>query len=278
LLPRIPVLEATNLQTGEHGRLTLADGRLVFNTEAGVRFGVTLNNIVNLETRGDVVELDTRLNGVSIRAVRFRADKDETPKWFRAIFFSWVLSKRRESKLVLDWEPASYITRALGMAQEDESLEHDYLLSRLVQNKENRAKFGGLLGAGEVARLKAETQGFSKRATVERVATIEFEKMASAVFRSGWREGYGTLDDGSPIVFQSALPTIYQRGMREEFWGWYDVNQMLYDRFEEAEELGDKVTGVVVKRVAALVKERVGTYAGLADDVLRSRRVGKLAD
>jgi hypothetical protein len=271
LLPPIPVLEAVNVQTGEQGKLTLAEGRLVFKTDAGVRFGVALNSVVNLEIRGDVVELDTRLNGVSIRAVRFKAAREETLKWFRAIFFSWVLSKRRESKLALDWEPASYITRAPGRAHEKDSLDHDYLLARLVASKENKAKFAMALGPAGVARLRGETRGFAKKATIERIATIEFEKMASAVFRSGWREGYGTFDNGSPVVFQSALPTIYQRGMREEFWGWYDVNQMLFGRFEEAERLGDKATGLVVKRVASLVRERVGDYAGLADDVLRSR-------
>ena len=104
---------------------------------------------------------------------------------------------------------------------------------------------------------------------IESVAAIEFDKMAAAVFRNGWRDSFESFDKGSPVVFQSALPTIHQRGMREEFWGWYDVNQMLFDRFQQAERLGDRVTGLLVKRVAALVRERIGDYAGLADDVLR---------
>ena len=272
ILPPIPVLEAANTQTGEEGRLKLVEKRLVFTTDEGVRFGVKLNNIVNLEIRGDIVELDTRLSGVTIRAVRFKAQNHDALKWFRAVFFSWVLSKRRESKLLLDWEPASYITRTRPQrSPADTSLEHDYLLSRLVGNKENRAKFSGLLGPSGVARLKAQTQGFSKRAMIERVAEIEFDKMAAAAFRSGWRDSYESFDNGSPIVFQSALPSINQRGMREEFWGWYDVNQMLFDRFQQAEKLRDPMTGLLVKRVASLVRERIGEFAGLADEVLQSR-------
>jgi hypothetical protein len=272
ILPPIPVLAAANVHTGEEGRLTLVGGRLVFVTEGGIRFGVKLNNIVNLEVRGEIVELDTRVSGVTIRAVRFKALKNDALKWFRSTFFSWVLSKRRESKLALDWEPASYMTRkAPGRAKEDSTLEHDYLLSRLVGSKENRAKFSELLGAKGVARLKAETQGFSKRTTIDRVAAIEFDKMAAAVFRGGWRDSYESFDKGSPIVFQSALPSIHQRGMREEFWGWFDVNQMLFDRFQQAERLGDTVTCLVVKRVAALARERIGDYAGLADEVLQGK-------
>ena len=270
ILPPIPFLAAANVQTGEEGRLTLVGGLLVFVTDGGIGFGVKLNNIVNLEVRREIVELDTRLSGVSIRAVRFKALNNDAAKWFRAIFFSWVLSKRRESKLALDWEPAFYITRkAPRRAQENDSLEHDYLLSRLVGNKENRAKFSELLGAPGVERVKAETQGFSKRAMIEKVAAIEFGKMAAAIFRGGWRDSYESFDEGSPVVFQSALPTIHQRGMREEFWGWFDVNQMLFDRFQQAEKLGDTVTGLVVKRVAGLVRERIGDYAGLADEVLK---------
>jgi len=67
--------------------------------------------------------------------------------WFRGIFFSWVLSRRRESKLLLGWEPASYMKREEPVRVRDEaSLEHDYLLSLLAGNKDNRAKFSGLLG------------------------------------------------------------------------------------------------------------------------------------
>jgi len=106
---------------------------------------------------------------------------------------------------------------------------------------------------------------------IERVAAIEFEKMAAAVFRRGWRDSYESFDKGSSIVFQSALPTLTQRGMREEFWGWYDVNQMLFERFQQTEKLGDRVTGFIVKRVATLVRQRIGDYAGLADKVLQKR-------
>ena len=270
ILPPIPVLEATDVQTGEEGRLTLVGRRVVFVTDAGIRFGVMLNNIVNLEVVDDFVELDTRLSGVTIRAVRFKALKHDVPKWFRGVFFAWALSKRRESKLALDWEPRSYIKRKVpDRAREDVSLVHDYLLSRLVGNKDDRARFRDLLGAEGFTRLKAETQGFGKRAMVERVAAIEFDKMASDVFRSGWRDSYESFDKGSPIVLQSALPSINLRGMREEFWGWYDVNQMLFDRFQQAKRLGDNLTGLVVKRVAAMVRERIGDYAGLPDDVLQ---------
>ncbi len=270
MLPPIPVIEAANVQTGEEGRLTLVGRRLLFITDGGIRFGIKLNNIVNLEITGDVIELDTRLSGVTIMAVRFKALKNDVLKWFRGIFFAWVLSKRRESKLALDWEPAFYITRkAPGRAREDAPFVHDYLLSRLVGNKEDRARFRDLLGAERITSLKAETNGFSKQAMIERVASIEFDKMASAVFRSGWRDSYDSFDKGSPIVFQSALPSINQRGMREEFWGWYDVNQALFDRFQQTERRGDDVTRLVLKRVAALVRERIGEYAGLADEVLQ---------
>lgn len=272
ILPPIPVLEAANTQTEEEDRLELVEKRLVQITDEGVRFGVKLNNIVNLEVRGDVVELDTRLSGVSIRAVRFKAQNHDALKWFRAVFFAWVLSKRREPKLLLDWGPASYMTRT-GPERSPSGicLEHDYLLSRLVGNKEDRAKFSELFGTLGVERLKAKTQGFGKQAMIERMATIEFDKMAAAVFRSGWRDSFESFDEGSPIVFQSALPTIHQRGMREEFWGWYDANQMLFDRFQQAEALGNRVTGLVVKRVAGLVRERIGDYAGLADEAIKRR-------
>jgi len=49
----------------ERGTLTLVAGRLVFITEAGVRFGFKLNNIVNLKIVGDIVELDVRLSGIT---------------------------------------------------------------------------------------------------------------------------------------------------------------------------------------------------------------------
>jgi len=271
-LPSIPVLEATNVQSGEVGKLALVGGRLVFITDAGIRFGVKLNNVVNFEIKDDVVELDTRLSGVTIRAVRYKVRKEDAQGWFRAIFFSWVLSKRRESRLALDWEPASYLTKGRPDLTHDKALvAHDYLISRLVGNKGDRAEFERLLGAPDLARLKAETLGFEKRGMIEKVATIEFEKMASRVYRSGWRDSYGTFDQGSPIVFLSAIPSINQRGMREEFWGWYDVNEMLYERFKEADRLGDRATGLIVKRVAEMTKERIGEYAGLADDALQRK-------
>ena len=271
ILPPIPVLEAANVQTGEEGRLTLVGARLVFITDGGITFGVKLNNIVNLEITGDIVELDTRLSGVTIRAVRFKALRHDVSKWFRGIFFSWVLSKRRKSKLALDWEPASYITKSPERAREGASLVHDYLLARLVGNKDDRARFRDLIGAEGVTMLKAETSGFGKRAVIERVAAIEFDRAASAVFRGGWRDSYESFDKGSAMVFQSALPSVGQRGMREEFWGWFDVNQTLFGRFREAERLGDGVTCLIVKRVASLVRERVGDYAGLADDALQRK-------
>jgi hypothetical protein len=271
-LPSIPVLAATNVQSGEVGKLALVGGRLVFLTDAGIRFGVKLNNVVNFEIRDDIVELDARLSGVTIRALRYQVPKEDVPRWFRAIFFAWVISKRRESKLALDWEPASYLTKGRpDLARDKALIGHDYLISRLVGNKADRAEFEKLLGAPDLAKLGVETAGFEKRAMVERVATIEFEKMASRVYKSGWRESYGTFDQGSPIVFLSAIPSINQRGMREEFWGWYDVNEMLFERFREAHRLGDRVTGLIVKRVAEMTKERIGEYAGLADEALRSK-------
>jgi hypothetical protein len=272
ILPPIPVLEATNIKTGERGRLTREGRRVIFVTDAGIRFGVRLSNIVNLQIADDVVELDTRLNGVTIRAVRFKAEKSETLNWFRAVFFYWVLSKRRESELALEWEPASYISRKDPLRMGDRaSLEHDFLLARLVGNREYAAELKRFLGEAEVERVRGETKGFARRRVVARIASIEFEKMATRVFRSGWRESYETFDKGSPLVFQSALPTINQRWMREEFWGWYDVNKMLFDRFHEAERLEDSGTALVVKAVASLVRERVGDYAGLADDAMRRR-------
>jgi hypothetical protein len=250
----------------------MVEKRLVFTMEEGVRFGVKLNNIVNLEVKGDIVELDTRLSGITIRAVRFKARKNDAVKWFRSIFFSWVLSKRRESKLLLGWEPASYMTKKKpDRTKEERSLGHDYLLARLVGDKQKRSRLGEILGGAGVAKLESGTRGFRKSAMIDRVAAIEFDNMASAVFRSGWRDSYESFDKGSIIVFQSALPSINQRGMREEFWGWYDVNQMLFDRFQVAEMLGDRVTVLVLKRVAGLMRERIGDYAGLADEVLQRR-------
>ena len=95
--------------------------------------------------------------------------------------------------------------------------------------------------------------------------------MAAAVYRGGWRDSFETFDEGSPAVFQSALPTVHQRGMREEFWGWYDVNQMLFDRFRQAENLGDRNAALIVKTVAAMVRKKIGDYAGLTDEALKTR-------
>jgi hypothetical protein len=105
ILPTVAVLEATKIETGEEGRLTLVGRRLVFITERGIRFGVDLNNIVNLEIAGDTVELETRLSGVTIRAVRFKALKNDMLKWFRRIFFAWVLSNGISEQLVLGRDP-----------------------------------------------------------------------------------------------------------------------------------------------------------------------------
>jgi hypothetical protein len=104
------------------------------------------------------------------------------------------------------------------------------------------------LGPDDLAALEAQTGGFERGAIIERIAEIEFERLASRVYRSGWRDSHGTLDQGSPIVFLSAIPSINQRGMREEFLGWYDINQLLFERFREAERLGHRATGLVLKR------------------------------
>jgi hypothetical protein len=271
ILPPTPVLEATNVQTGEVGRLALVEGRLVFLADAGIRFGVRLSNIANFEIRGDTVEIDNKLSGVAVRAVRFKVPKDEAPRWFRAIFFAWVISKRGESRLALDWEPASYLTKGRQGAADDRALvRHDYLLSRLAGNKADRADFQKMLSREELEKLEAETKGFDKGSMIESVAELEFGRLAARVYRGGWRDSYGTFDQGSPIVFLSAIPSINQRGMREEFWGWYDVNQLLFDRFREAERLGHRASGLVVKRVAEMARERIGDYAGLADAALTS--------
>lgn len=273
ILPPTPVLEATNVQTGEAGRLALVEGRLVFLADAGIRFGVRLSNIVNFEIRGDIVEIDNKLTGVAVRAVRFKVPKEDAPRWFRAIFFAWVLSKRRESRLALDWEPASYLTKGRPQMVVDRPLvRHDYLLSRIVGNKADRAEFQMMLSPEELAKLETDTKGFDKGAMIESVADLEFGRLAARVYRGGWRDSYGTFDQGSPIVFLSAIPSINQRGMREEFWGWYDVNQLLFERFREAERLGHRATGLVVKRLAVMVRERIGDYAGLADEALRAKK------
>jgi hypothetical protein len=89
-----------------------------------------------------VPELDTGLNGVAMRAVRFKAQKSDTLRWFRAVFFAWVLWNTRQSKLAIDWEKASYIPlgRSPNESGGDSPVVHDYLLSQIVGSKEGRAK------------------------------------------------------------------------------------------------------------------------------------------
>jgi hypothetical protein len=123
-----------------------------------------------------------------------------------------------------------------------------------VGNKADRAEFQKMLSPEELTKLEAETKEFDKDPMIESVADLEFGRLASRVYRSGWRDSYGTFDQGSPMVFLSAIPPINQRGMREEFWGWYDVNQLLFDRFREAERLGHRATGLVLKRLAVMAR------------------------